>query len=411
MDFKTLTKQAKEHLNILCSDIPERRVGGSGNRQATQYVKNKFQTSGWKTEETLLSVIDWKTDEATLTCAGQSFEVFTSPYSLGCKESGELISVENIAQLERIELSGRIVLLHGKIASEQIMPKNFVFYNPEEHQQIVSILEKGKPKAVLCATGQNAATAGGVYPFPLFEDGDFDVPSVYMKDTEGEKLRAFTGEIVYLESKAVRIPETAFNVVARKGKETNNRIVVTAHIDSKIGTPGAIDNATGVTVLLLLSNLLSDYNGYHCIELVALNGEDYYAVPGQMKYIEQNEGAFDTIRLNINIDGAGYKKGPSCFSAFGLPGKIQNALTGVLQQHSNIVNGLPWVQGDHSIFIQYGCPAIAVSSSWFIENIENQDITHTPKDNLDIVSYNKVAECAVAIAELINNLEQSESKI
>ncbi|MBK9392004.1 MAG: M28 family peptidase [Bacteroidetes bacterium] len=32
-------------------------------------------------------------------------------------------------------------------------------------------------------------------------------------------------------------------------------MVVTAHIDAKKGTPGAIDNATGVIVLLLLSEL------------------------------------------------------------------------------------------------------------------------------------------------------------
>lgn len=404
MNHDTLTEQAREHLHVLCSEITERRVGGNGNRHATQYVKKHFQKAAWKTEETLLSVMDWKTEGAILTCEEQSFEIFSSPYSSGCTESGVIIPVENIEQLEKAELSGRLVLLHGSIASEQIMPKNFVFYNPDEHRQIISLLEKGNPKALICATGRSTATAGGVYPFPLFEDGDFNVPSVYMKDTEGEKLRACSGKTVYLDSKAVRIPESAYNIIARKGEENKGRIVVTAHIDAKIGTPGAIDNATGVTVLLLLSHLLSDYSGSHCIELVAFNGEDYYAVPGQMKYIEQNEGRFNDIKLNINIDGAGYKVGPSCFSAFGLPGKIQKALNETLQNQPGIVEGLPWIQGDHSIFIQFGCPAVAVSSNWFIENIETQDITHTPKDNLDIVNFERIAECAAAIEELITRL-------
>jgi aminopeptidase YwaD len=210
-----------------------------------------------------------------------------------------------------------------------------------------------------------------------------------------------------LESKAERIPETACNIVARKGENTQQRIAITAHVDSKAGTAGAIDNATGIAVLLLLSELLKDYKGKYGIELVAFNGEDYYAVPGQMKYIEQNEGKFGNIVLNINIDGVGYKEGLSGFSAFQLPEGIQNKLTEVIQNHPDIVEGLPWFQGDHSIFLQYGCPAVAVSSNWLIENIESQNITHTPKDNLGIVNYSRITECALAIKDLINNLDEN----
>ena len=406
MSNETLLKQTKKHLQFLCSDISDRRVGSEGNRQATGYVSNEFQKAGWKTEETVLSVMDWKTDGATLRCGQEYFEVFSSPYSLGCIVEGELLSINNIEQLKINELSGKIVLLYGKIASEQIMPKNFVFYNPDEHKQIIAALEQGNPKAIVCATERNSASAGGVYPFSLLEDGDFDIPSVYMKDTEGEKLLAYSGRTVILESKAERIPETACNIVARKGENTQKRIVITAHVDSKAGTPGAIDNATGIAVLLLLPELLQDYKGKYGIELVAFNGEDYYAVPGQMKYIKQNEGEFDNILLNINIDGVGYKEGLSGFSAFQLPEGIQNKLTEVIQNQPDIVEGLPWAQGDHSIFLQYGCPAIAISSNWLIENIESQNITHTPNDNLGIVNYSRIVECALAIKDLINSLDE-----
>lgn len=78
---------------------------------------------------------------------------------------------------------------------------------------------------------------------------------------------------------------------------------------SEIGTPGAIDNGTGVTVLLLLAELLKDTYCRYPIELLVFNGEDYYRAPGQVKYIEQNEGRFEDILLKINIDGAGYHKG------------------------------------------------------------------------------------------------------
>lgn len=407
MDKKTVMEKAESHLQVLCSQIGERRVGSRENRKATAYAKSVLEKQGWKAEATGLSVIDWKTDGATLTCNGRLFEVFSSPYSLGCSAQGELITVNTVAQLQQSDIREKIVLLYGEIASEQIAPKNFPFWNPEEHQHLINILERGKPKALICATERNPALAGGVYPFPLFEDGDFDIPSVYMKDTEGEKLLAYTSQTVILTSKAIRTPETAFNVIGRKDNRTKDRIVITAHVDTKIGTPGAIDNGTGVTIVLLLAELLAEKSTKHPIELVIFNGEDYYGASGQMKYIEQHAGKFSDILLNINIDGAGYKKGLSCFSAFNLSENMSGALHKVIANTPGIVEGLPWYQGDHSIFLQNGCPAIAVSSQWFIENMECQEITHTPKDNLGMVNYERVAECALGIAEFISQLDVS----
>jgi aminopeptidase YwaD len=404
MNKKELTEKIKAHLQVLCSEIGERRVGSEKNRQATAYAQKELEKCGWQTEATELSVIDWATDGATLNCNGQSFEVFSSHYSLGCSAKGELLAIDTVNKLEKTEIKDKIILLYGEIASQQIAPKKFPFWNPEEHQHLISLLEKGNPKAIITATKRNSATAGGVYPFPLFEDGDFDIPSVFMKDTEGEKLLAFAGQTVELISKAKRTPETAFNIIGRKNNETKNRIVITAHIDTKIGTPGAIDNGTGVAVLLALAELLKDYSQKYPIELVVFNGEDYYGAPGQVKYVEQNTDKFGDILLNINIDGAGYKEGLSCFSPFNLPENIDKAFREILREIHEIVEGLPWYQGDHSLFLQNGCPAIAVSSQWFIENMECQEITHTPKDNIGIVNYERVADCATGIMELIHKL-------
>ncbi len=189
-----------------------------------------------------------------------------------------------------------------------------------------------------------------------------------------------------------------------KGSPSGARIVVTAHIDAKKGTPGAIDNASGVVVLLLLAELLGNYAGDRLIELVALNGEDYYAVPGQMLYLAQNQDRFHEILLNINIDGAGFTEGDSAFSFYDLPSDIEHQAKEIIDRFPGITQGPPWVQGDHSIFIQYGCPAMAVSSRWFTDHIDNQDITHTPKDNIDIVSSHKLVEIAQALDLFIRRL-------
>jgi aminopeptidase YwaD len=404
MTHDLLLSKCNEYLKTLCIDIPERCVGSHGNRQATSFLEQELSIQGWETEMAEFEAMDWEEEGAKLQSDEADFHVLASPYSLGFRGEGELVSASTIEALSKVDAKNKILFLFGEIAREQLMPKNFVFYNPEEHQKIISMLENSGAKAIISATGRNAALAGGVYPFPLIEDGDFDIPSVYMTEEEGSKLIPRIGKNVFLESISKRIPGKGYNVIGKKGNYNSPKIVVTAHIDAKKGTPGAIDNATGVVVLILLSELLKDYNGNKLIEIVAFNGEDYYAVPGQMNYINANYNHFNKMLLNINIDGAGYKEGLSSFSLFNLPEEILRQTKTVINQYSGITEGVPWPQGDHSIFLQYGVPAIAVSSKWFIDNIDDQDITHTPKDHIGIVDCNKIIEIAQALNTLIRSL-------
>ncbi len=401
--METLLQKSSAYLRQFCSQITDRSVGSDGNRLAARYFEQIVTSFGWSVETQEFDAMDWIDGGASLACGEEIFQVYVSPYSLGCNVEGKLIDISTIAQLEQVNIAGSLVLLHGDIAMEQLMPKNFVFYNPEEHQRIVALLEKGNPKAILCATGRNASLAGGVYPFPLIEDGDFDIPSVYLTEDDGRRLLPYAGSTCTLKSTSTRLPGKGCNVVARKGNHSSNCFVITAHIDAKKGTPGAIDNAGGVVVLLLLADLLKDYAGNYLIEIVALNGEDYYSVPGQMRYIQDYQVRFTEILLNINIDGAGYKDGLSAFSFYGLPEDIEKKIKEVIRQFEGITEGAQWVQGDHSIFIQNGCPAVAVSSHWFTDHIDSQQITHTPKDNIEIVDCQKLVEIAQALSGFISN--------
>jgi len=284
------------------------------------------------------------------------------------------------------------------------MPKNFVFYNPEEHQKIIELLEEKQPAAIICIPKRDSVTAGGLYPYPLIEDGDFHIPSVYTSEEDGKELLLKIGETAFLQSLCERKASKAFNPIGRIGNPSGKRIVVTAHIDAKQGTPGAIDNGTGVAILLLLAELLKDYSGNYLIEIVAFNGEDYYAVPGQMNYIAQNEGKFGGILLNINIDGAGLKDSKTAVSFYEIPDELKTEFQSIIAESNELVEGTPWVQGDHSIFVQLGVPAAAISSNWFIKNMETQDITHSPKDNTSIVSCKKLGEIASALNNFIRKL-------
>jgi aminopeptidase YwaD len=309
-----------------------------------------------------------------------------------------LAIVTTVEELETVDGKGKILLLCGEIAKEQLMPKNFPFYNPEEHQRIIGLLEHQAPAAIVAATRENPEMAGAVYPFPLIEDGDFDIPSVFMTEAEGNRLAVYAGKEISLEIDASRSPGRGCNVIARKG-DPRRRVVFFAHIDAKDGTPGAIDNAAGTVILLLLAELLADYSGSLGVELVAMNGEDYYSSPGEKLYLQQNEGRFGEIVLGVNIDGAGYILGNTAFSLYDCPAGLSQDLRQIFAAYPGLVEGEPWYQGDHGLFIMNQRPALAITSERVMELETN--IVHTAKDRLEIVDPARLAEVALALRSAI----------
>jgi aminopeptidase YwaD len=176
--------------------------------------------------------------------------------------------------------------------------------------------------------------------------------------------------------------------------------VVCAHIDSKLGTPGANDNASGAVTLLLLAELLRDYDGEQGIELVALNGEDHYSAAGELLYLSENQGRLGEIAVAINLDDVGYIKGKNAYSFYGCPDELADHARRVFAAHPDLVEGEPWYQSDHMIFVQNGVPAMAVTSDRFMEMMES--ITHTADDTLDKVYAHRLVKLALALRDLLS---------
>ncbi len=395
---------AETYLHKLCTDIDNRCVGSKGNRQATDFFAEKVSAFGFETESPVFDCIDWKHGEVQLTIDGKPFSISPSPYTIGCDLAAPLAVASTLDELKDQDVSASVLLLQGEIAKEQLMPKNFTFYNPELHQQIIALVEQKAPRAIITATSRDPELAGGIYPFPLFEDGDFDISSVYTTEEEGQVIAQQAGKQVALKFEATRLPSTGCNVVARKGQNPDSKIVLFAHIDAKINTPGALDNATGVIVLLLLAELLQEVSFNKLIEIVALNGEDYYSAPGEMLYLQENPNQMIDVFLGINMDGAGYIDGQSAYSLYECPGEIASAIHNSFPQDRGFMEGEQWYQSDHSLFIMNQRPTLAITSEKFMHLTTY--ITHTAKDAPPLVDVSKLVEIASALRKLLVSLDQ-----
>ena len=386
-------------MRTVCSVKPNRRTGSSGNREATDFFARTIRQHGYEVDATPFDCLDYARGESALACDGRTFEIAASPYSLGCDVSAELIIASSTEELESCNCEGRILLMKGPMCSEQLMPKNFVFYNPEHHRKMVALLEDKKPAGIITATEKKPEQVGALYPFPLIVDGDFDIPSVYCTDTAGAEIAEYQGDIFQLKIDGRRIPSSATNVIARKNPDAAEKIVVTAHIDAYEDSPGASDNASGTAVLLLLAEMLGDYRGEKGIEIAAFNGEDHYSVGGQMDYLTRYGDDLNTIALAINVDDVGYRKGKSAYSFYDCSPRIQYVAEESFQGFDGLVKGEQWFNGDHMIFVQSEVAALAVTSDRISELM--MTVTHTPLDTLDIVDSHKLVELASALNHFI----------
>lgn len=405
MDTTRLAEKAKTYLHHLCLEIPNRRVGSIGNREAVNFFTEKLAAFQFRTRTSAFECMDWSQEGALLAVGSAAFQAYPSPYTNSCRVSAPLEICSTVKELEGLSPGNSVLLLRGEIAKEQIMPKNFPFYNPEEHQHIIRLLEEKHPLAIITATERNPQMAGALYPFPLLEDGDFDIPSVYLTEEEGDRLAESAGREVSLEIRARRIPSQGCNSSGEKGSDPSRRVVLMAHIDAKYGSPGAIDNASGITTLLLLAELLAEYSGQMTIEITAINGEDYYSTPGEQLFLKEKTGHFEEILLGINLDGAGYLQGKTAYSIYECPQQISEIIRNTFSTDPDFMEGDPWYQGDHGLFIMNGRPALAVTSEQVYDIMANY--VHTKDDCPAIIDPGKLASLALALRNLLLRLDEN----
>lgn len=397
-----LIERAAAHLQHLCVTIEQRQTGSAGNRAATDYFAANLASHGFALETQPFDCMDWSSAGAELTVGEVAFTVTPSPYSLGCQVTAPLVVAGSLAELAAADTKGKLLLVRGELTQNQLTPKNFPYYQVDEHRQIIDRLEAGQPAAIITATGRDPELAGSLYPFPLIEDGDFHIPSVFMTDVDGERLATFARQPVTLVSRAARHPATARNVIGRTGQKAGTRVVVMAHIDAKATTPGALDNATGITTLLLLAELLAGYEATPLVEIVAINGEDYYNAPGEQTYLSSLGDTLASIQLAINIDGLGYHEGPSAYSLYEVEPQLAGTIHDTFSPFPGVVEGPLWYQGDHTIFVMSGRPALALTSSATFDLMAT--LIHSAQDTPDLVEPARLVETASALHALILEL-------
>lgn len=392
---------ASTHLHELCDVRPDRRPGSPGNDVATGYVAATLRSSGWQVTEQGFDVLDWSGSPGTARVGREQWPVHPSPYARGIETAGPLVVARRREDVPD-DLRGRVVLLLDDLAAEQLTPTDYPFYSNDDHAALVHRLVAARPRVVLAGTGMAPETAGSIEPFPLIEDGTFPIPTANLRLTDAEGLAAHAGSRVRIDVSAHRWPSRARNVLARVGNE-QRRVILTAHVDSKPGTPGALDNAAGVVTLLLVASGLLERNAVDSfadvgVEIVVLNGEDCYAAPGEVAYLESSADSLPDAVVAVNIDAAGYRVGLTAYSLYGVDDNLADVVRASLGSSPRLTEGEQWFASDHMVFAQRGVPAVALTTDQL--DLVLREVVHSPHDLPAQVDATLLVEQARALVTL-----------
>ncbi len=334
----------------------------------------------------------------------RDYIVHPSPFSRPFNGSGEVTAVRSIDDLREKDVRDKIAVLTGDIAKEPLMPKNFPFYFPDHHAEIIDLLETKRPKALIAGTGEHPIIKG-FDCFTLFEDSNFIIPGVFTTIKEAEQVIKNNSRIsLIIDSRVIEnIKSRQLKASRKSGRASADKIIICAHMDTKYGTPGALDNAGGVTVLLKTMEILKDFSPQYDLEFVPFNGEEYPEVMGQLKYLNSISKDFSKLKLVINIDGAGHKDGGIAYSTYNFNEELQKRIETPAKTYG-LEKGPQWVEGDHSMFVMQGIPSIAITSTNMFHTVAG--VAHTENDTEDLVSCENLEKAASFIAGIVTTLQE-----
>ena len=381
------------HLHALAQWPAGRPVGSPANHATENYLAGALEAAGYAVERQSFDCIDWQVDGVELWAGDGPLPAAANPYSPATDVTARLAAVATLDELDQADLAGRIALLHGALTTEPLFPRNFPFFTVPEHQRVYDLLEEKGVLAVVCVS------PSATRPAPIIEDGDFSLPSVTVAAGVGESLLA-TSEAVRLRVRSRSQPGHAANVIGRLGRATRDKLVLCAHFDTKPGTPGALDNAAGVAAVLELAARLPEGNPAHNLEVIFFNGEDHYASPGEVAYINGCGSEFGRIALVVNIDGLGLRDAPVTLAFFGVDEAWADGVRAAVAGRSGLSETKRWPQGDHMIFAMRGVPCLAVTSGGIHTLVDS--VLHTPDDTLELLDPLRIASAVDFLASLLS---------
>ncbi len=231
------------------------------------------------------------------------------------------------------------------------------------------------------------------------------------------------------------VPTANLEIALRGRVKPHEIVLVGAHYDSVLGSPGADDNASGVAALLEMSRFFVDAEPGRTVRLVAFVNEEppFFATPrmGSEVYARVARARGDDVRLMVSLETIGYySEAPGSqryppplgllypdrgnFLAMVSNLKSRRALHRMVeafQAHSDfpvewltapsLLPGVSW--SDQRSFWRRGYPALMVTDTAFYRYPHY----HSPQDTAERLDYEALARVTHGLARAVSILAET----
>ncbi len=389
------------HLEQLV-DVGNRMAGSEGEREALELTRDALEAVGARNARLdHFEIQGWARGESSIVAEGLELDCIALPRSPPGAVSAELVDLGYglPEDFEDAEVEGAVVMVRSDIPSyyDRYVHRREKYYHAVE-AGAAAFVYRNHVEGCLPPTG-----SVGTQDDPIGE-----IPAVGVSSEVGARLaRRFEGEPVEVAVEADVHDATSANVHAELGPHTDERVLVTSHVDAHDIAEGAMDNGAGTAMVVELANALATREGEldTRVEFVAYGAEEVGLV-GSSYHAERTD--HDTITAIVNNDGVVRDRTLS-FYTHGFD-DLEAAVDRLADRYGHPIETIPRLgpHSDHWPFVQHGVPGYHVMST---SDDVGRGWGHTFADTLDKIEQRDLREQAIFLTDLVVDLASEDVEV
>jgi Zn-dependent M28 family amino/carboxypeptidase len=389
------------HLETLV-DIGNRMAGSDGERRAAEATRDALADVGARNARLHeFEIQGWARGDSTVRASETSHASIALPRSPSGTATGEFVDLGYglPEDFEEHDIDGTVVMVASDVPDHY---DRFIHRTEKYHHAVTggaaAFVFRNHVPGQLPPTGSVSGADG-----PIGE-----IPAVGVSKEVGTRLaRRFEDESVTVEAETDIHDATSQNVHAELGPDTDERLLVTSHVDAHDIAEGAMDNGAGTAMVLELARTLHRREDEldTRVEFVVFGAEEV-GLRGSEYMAEQTD--FEGVKAILNNDGVVRGRTLSLLT-HGFD-ELETAAEKVGDRFDHPVGTVP-EQGPHSDhwpFVRWGVPGYHAMSE---TGDAGRGWGHTHADTLDKVESRTLREQAILLTELAATLADNGFEI
>jgi len=388
-----------DHLETLV-DIGDRMAGNDGERAGAEATRDALAGVARNARLEEFDLQGWVRGDSAVHAGGSQHDCIALPRSPGGGATGEFVDLGyGLPEDFEADLEGKVVMTASNIPSwyHRFLHRREKYYHAVEAGAAAFVF-RNHVEGCLPPTGSVGTDAA-----PIGE-----VPAVGVSKEVGSRLaRRFDGEEVTVSVDCGTPEATSQNVHAELGPETDERVLVTSHVDAHDIAEGAMDNGAGTATVLEVARALAEREADldTRVEFVCYGAEEVGLV-GSTHHAESVDP--DSVKAVLNFDGVARGRDLAAYT-HGWE-ELADAIETVADRFEHPFDPVPEVgpHSDHWPYVARGIPGYHVYGE---TGDEGRGWGHTRADTLDKLEPRNLRESAILLTELAVELASADRTI